>query len=161
MSQDDKPVVVPPDDRLSRRTRGAGGITPAQAAQRAHQGVRRMADDYPQKLESDLAWLAGAIARDRPANAPAGNAEVRAPALEIKALAATFGCGLAGRIAASLVRYLEYVPAGDGKRREVLASHLAALRWVVDRRLGDRDAEAEAMIAELERAVTQRRDALG
>lgn len=143
-----------PDHSLRRRTRGGSGITREQAVARGQQGLERQAADYRAKLEADVAALAAAI-DDEAAGADA----VAAAAMEIKSLAGTFGYGLAGRTAASLHRYLRYVPDGDSKRAEVLQSHLKALRYSIAEHA--RTADAERIVRELESAVQRRRAQLG
>lgn len=143
-----------PDDSLRRRTRGGAGITREQAVARGQQGLDRQAADYRAKLEADVAALAAAIADET-----AGPEPVAAAAMEIKSLAGTFGYGLAGRTAASLYRYLRYVPDGDSKRDEVLQSHLKALRYTLADNAGTGD--GERVVRELESAVQHRRAQLG
>mgnify|MGYP000625112694 CR=1 FL=1 len=141
-----------PDESLSRRVRGSKGLTQAQAVARGQGTVDELAGDYRGKLDADVAALAEAIAGD--GDAPEA---VQPTAMEIKTLAGTFGYARTGRAAASLCRYLTYVPADDPKRAEVLQSHLEALRYLVLHDDAPEDAEADRMLDGLEQAVAHRR----
>lgn len=152
MADGPKAETRAPDGGLRDRTSGPKGLTQGQAVARGRSVLEAQADDYREKLRDDLRALDAAVARD--ADDPGA---VAAAAMEIKSLAATFGHRLAGRTAASLSRYLTYVPASDPKRGEVLHGHLDALRYLVEHESTEADNEALQMVGSLEAAVRLRR----